>query len=115
MTLCPREKNRILAWAKINTSGAVLSSFNVQGCVKNSTGNYTVSFLKRFPNSDYCALFIAEDNSSSIAIPKIISKTQESVTMEFRGGTVNILGIAVILNSVVDPSIGLNMIICGDP
>lgn len=115
MTWAPREINRVLAWARFDSSGTLLNSFNVDSVTKNSTGNFTVFFENEFTDEDYSPMFLAIDDSTGLVLPKIVSQETGNVQVEFRGGAVTILGIQVVLNSPIDPSVGITMITCGVP
>jgi hypothetical protein len=52
------------AWAKFNGStAALIAGKNVSGVVRNSAGNYTVSFTNAMPDTDYAA--VANSNASA--------------------------------------------------
>jgi hypothetical protein len=49
-------------WASITgSSGAIEASYNVSGVVRNSAGNYTISFTSAFANTSYACLLSVEN------------------------------------------------------
>jgi len=46
--------NAVKAWVKFNgTTGALIDQYNVSGVVRNSAGNYTISFVTALQNANY--------------------------------------------------------------
>lgn len=58
-------KNQCTAWVNFNgTNGAIRDSFNVASVVRNSTGNYTVTFNVAMDNANY-AVGVMGDSTGS--------------------------------------------------
>lgn len=99
------------AWATCNSAGAMQAHQNCGSCVKNSTGNYTVTFSDSFVTDRFFTTVEAIGSGTGIA-HTVISKTTTSVTFQFTGSSVVILGMTVWQNSAADPPSGFSVFCC---
>lgn len=53
-------KQRVNAWVKAGTGGAIIASFNIASVVKNATGSYTITFAETFDHADYICVIIPD-------------------------------------------------------
>lgn len=103
-------KSSCKAWGNIASDGTVNNSFNIQSVEKNSTGNFTITFEYAFSDANYCSTISAINTDGSLVSEVIESQTDENVTVQFRGGSVNILGILVAPAAAIDPDIGFSIL-----
>lgn len=69
------------AWTCFDgTNGIQKQSNNVSGVVRNSTGNYTITFQNAFANENYVVLGTAK-NDGAVVVVNVLSKAAGSVTV----------------------------------
>jgi len=71
------------AWVTFDgSSGAtsILSSVNVSSVVRNSTGDYTITFTSAMPNANYAVSATAQSNNSSLAFLAYIDTATVTTT-----------------------------------
>lgn len=61
-------------WAYVNAAGSVLASFNVSGVVRNSAGNYTVSWDTDFSSVNYCVVATSYPTATEVTTVCIVSQ-----------------------------------------
>lgn len=74
---------KISAMVKFSPSdGSIISSYNVSGVTKNSTGNFTVSWDVDFADTTYC-VFIANSTNSTVIPGTVVSQEAGSCVIAF--------------------------------
>jgi hypothetical protein len=90
------------AWANFTTAGAINSSFNVSGVVKNSTGNWTVTFTNAFTSATSYASLATVQGVTAITV-RDIAQTASTVNLTTIGTTF----------AAADPTIGVTFVAFG--
>ena len=70
------------AWVNFDGTGtvAIRASLNVSSITDNGTGDYTVNFTTAMPDTDYCAVFGAQYNTSTVRA--VVCETTATVRTE---------------------------------
>ena len=75
------------AWCCFNgVTGAILASGNISGLVKNSTGNYTLTFTDAMPDANYSATTSAIQSTVSANAAEIGGQAAADLNIVNRGG-----------------------------
>lgn len=75
------------AWCCFNgVTGAILASGNISGLVKNSTGNYTLTFTTPLSDSNYATTVTANKVNSALETTEVGTQLQGSVNVANRAG-----------------------------
>lgn len=83
------------AWVTFNGTGSIgasqtiLSSGNVSTVLKNSDGNYTITFSTAMPDTNYCTLVTGRGNGAGAAIGMIAETSPIYTTSQVRVRFIN--------------------------
>lgn len=95
----------VKGWVKFNSSGVVLSGYNVTSVSRKTTGNFTINWTNNFPDANYCIQVSSKSENSSI-IQNVTVQSATSCSVSFTGGLVTIVGISVLSGAAIDPTFG---------
>ena len=91
------------AWIRFNSSGTILSSFNVSSFTINSTGNFTINFTTATADANYAVQFMAQGTTSvsTYVLGSFGVSSSSTTSCSIFSGNTNALAINPILGHVL--------------
>ena len=73
--------NTLRAWARVETDGTLTNGLGFSGAVKDSTGNWTLTFSSAQPNDDYVTQVTVYHTAATVRIGKVLNQTTTGIAV----------------------------------
>lgn len=99
-------------WVSFDPDGTIVAHHDGASVEKNGTGDFTVTFSRSMPSSNYYIGITPIDSAATPISWSVTAQAVDSFRFVLKGGGVEVLGIPLIRNQAVDPDIGITIMAC---